>query len=97
MKARQSEIRIVRDPDSKTGLSAIVMLRGVKVRGPYANGEYRLVKRTIKGRRSVPCGTQNRVPVVKIEINCPASQNEWKAILHSTRMERARARSPMLK
>lgn len=97
MKARQSEIRIVTDPDSKTGLSAIILVRDIKLRGPFRNGAYRLVKRTIKGRRSVPCGTQKRVPVAKIEINCPASQNEWKAELHNRRMERARAMSPMLK
>lgn len=97
MKARQSEIRIVTDPDSKTGLSAIILVRDIKLRGPFRNGTYRLVKRTVKGRHRVPCGTNKRIPVAKIEITCPANENEWRAELHSRRMERARAMSPMLK
>lgn len=90
-------MRIVRDPNSKTGLSALVLLRDIKMRGPLSHGRYVLVDRKFSGKYPIDFGGQKRKPRVAVTIDWQPSAIELQMQLNRKKLERARANSPMLK
>lgn len=96
--ARRNEFRLVRDELSTTGLSAVVLLRDICVRGPSRDGRYVVVQRCFKSRTPVyTASNQRKMPTVKVLVDWRPNEKEWKAVIRDQQLERARSRSPMLK
>lgn len=90
-------MRLLRDANSKTGWSALVVLRDIQMRGPLAKGRYVLADRKFTGRHTIDFGGVKRNPRVNVTIDWQPSGMEWQMAIHRKRLDKARSLSPILK
>lgn len=94
---RVNEFRLVRDPNSSTGITALIVMRNIRLRGPLDKGRYVVANRTFVANRYVNFGKEKKKPRITLAIDWKPSSVQWKTILYNKRLERARQMSPMLK
>lgn len=89
-------MRLVRDEESHTGLSAAILIRNVR---PHKsrNGRTVLANANFTANFSVNCDGYKVKPKVRAMIECQLNPLQLKSFKRKLTMERAFAGSPMLK
>lgn len=89
-------LRLVRDEDSRTGLSAAILIKNVR---PHRtkNGRTVLAKANFTANFSVNCEGYKVRPRVTTLIECQLNAFQAKAARNKRQLDRAMAGSPMLK
>ncbi len=97
MKPGKAILRIIKDPDSRTGVSAGIWIRHVRPvqRGPA--GSYKIVDLEFKANFRLDCDGVRIRPTVKVQIVCESTPLQAELITSRKRKERVLKKSPMLK
>lgn len=95
-KGNKGVLRLVRDNDSHTGLSAAILLRGVRAK-ESKNGVMVLAQSEFIANMLVNCEGFRIRPRVIATVECVLNEKQKKELTRRKALERAYAGGPMLK
>lgn len=88
-------VRIYKDEDSRTGISAAVLIKNVRPK-KCGGGYYHIANAEFNGNFYLNCDGYKLRPKVEVKVWCDMPEMLVKAINKKKQMERALAGSPML-
>lgn len=94
--SQRAVLRILRDPRSRTGVSAAILLRHIKPNRWAKNGAYKIAAADFHASFKMTFDGREIRPHVKVVIEAPINQFMQRIILQKKKTERALARAPML-
>lgn len=96
-KGNPAVLRLFRDQESSTGMSAAILIRNVRPRRINKSGAYLLAESQFNANFHLNCDGEQVRPQARVLIFCHPNAKQSKAILRRRKDERLLARSPMLK
>lgn len=96
-RGNKAMLRLIKDPDSSTGMSAAILIKNVRPVKLGRAGAYRLARCDFTSGFSLNCDGIKIKPRTVIEITCVPTKAQSDAAARVRRIERAFAGAPMLK